>query len=77
MDAVLVFGLLAQLVEQLTLNQRVAGSSPSQPIGCQTLGADKRWCESISKTFMLFFFVSIRRIAGLWRFFGYLKVLLF
>ncbi len=25
-------GLLAQLVEQLTLNQRVAGSIPAQPI---------------------------------------------
>ena len=25
------FGLLAQLVEQLTLNQRVVGSIPSQP----------------------------------------------
>ncbi len=25
-------GLLAQLVEQLTLNQRVGGSKPSQPI---------------------------------------------
>ena len=31
-----LFGPLAQLVEQLTLNQRVAGSSPSRPIGCQT-----------------------------------------
>lgn len=30
------YGPLAQLVEQLTLNQRVAGSSPSRPIGCQT-----------------------------------------
>ena len=28
----LYFGLLAQLVEQLTLNQRVVGSIPSQPI---------------------------------------------
>lgn len=26
-----LFGLLAQLVEQLTLNQRVEGSSPSRP----------------------------------------------
>lgn len=25
------YGLLAQLVEQLTLNQRAAGSSPAQP----------------------------------------------
>ena len=31
-----LYGPLAQLVEQLTLNQRVAGSSPSRPIGCQT-----------------------------------------
>lgn len=32
----LFFGLLAQLAEQLTLNQWVEGSSPPQPIGCQT-----------------------------------------
>lgn len=50
------YGPLAQLVEQLTLNQRVAGSSPSRPIGCQTHGTGKCWCESISKTFMLFHF---------------------
>ncbi len=40
------YGPLAQLVEQLTLNQRVAGSSPSRPIGCQTHGTGKCWCES-------------------------------
>ena len=28
----MIVGLLAQLVEQLTLNQRVEGSSPPQPI---------------------------------------------
>ena len=27
----IVFGPLAQLVEQLTLNQRVAGSNPARP----------------------------------------------
>lgn len=53
------YGPLAQLVEQLTLNQRVAGSSPSRPIGCQTHGTGKCWCESISKTFMLFHFLFI------------------
>ena len=27
-----LFGVIAQLVEQLTLNQRAAGSSPAYPI---------------------------------------------
>ena len=31
-----LFGLLAQLVEQLTLNQRVEGSSPSRPTNIPT-----------------------------------------
>ena len=56
------YGPLAQLVEQLTLNQRVAGSSPSRPIGCQTHGTGKCWCESISKTFMLFHFFCLQLI---------------
>lgn len=42
------YGPLAQLVEQLTLNQRVAGSSPSRPIGCQT---HRRGCSLVRKHF--------------------------
>ena len=56
-------GLLAQLVEQLTLNQRVEGSSPPQPIGCQTHETDKRWCESILKTFIASLFLFLRNIS--------------
>jgi hypothetical protein len=35
------FGPLAQLVEQLTLNQRVVGSRPTRPITSRL-----EWCES-------------------------------
>ena len=37
------FGLLAQLAEQLTLNQRVVGSSPTQPTKIKGLQAAAPW----------------------------------
>ena len=39
-----VYGLVAQLVEQLTLNQLVVGSSPTGPIFDKLIGS--KWDES-------------------------------
>ena len=43
-----LFGLLAQLVEQLTLNQRVEGSSPSRPTNdpTPTLACGGFFCDT-------------------------------
>lgn len=45
-------GLLAQLVEQMTLNHWVEGSIPPQPMGAKPMKSDKSWCESILKRFV-------------------------
>lgn len=55
-DAIMILynslsGLLAQLVEQLTLNQRVEGSSPSRP----TTSLPLHWCVGVFGVIVMFF----------------------